>query len=154
MNSFNLQTQKNVHNLKTRLEWRLVFGDLLPPPVKQSIQYFHLFFPMQYIVFILQHTNEYLELKRGGTPISKALLLRFLGIRLCMAINRTYGETEEYWDVPSADAKTVLLGQDYGSKYGMPYHEFKKINSNFRLASFVDNAIDQVRRRRRSWLFV
>lgn len=135
-----------VYPYRTKLVWDLVPHQYANDHVvKDPYSYFKLFFPMQYLQEIVNNTNEQITLLRYGTLIDKCHILRYLGIRLAIALNPTYGDLKSYWsqDDPTVNRKTVLEIKDFGKKYGISWKEFDKINSCFRLAAFT-NSVNEV----------
>ena len=73
--------------------------------------YFYLMFPMDSIPSILDYTNTILLAKKKA-PLSKRELIKWLGIRLVMAVEPRRGPLPTYWKSES-DAGVVSTAANY-----------------------------------------
>ena len=89
--------------------------------------YFYLIFPMDSIPSILDYTNINLLAKKKA-PLSKGELIKWLRIRLAMAVEPRWGPLPTYWKSES-DAGVVSTAANYEGRFGMKLSRFIDINS-------------------------
>ena len=89
-------------------------------------------FPMDSIPSILDYTNINLLAKKKA-PLSKGELIKWLGIRLAMAVEPRRGPLPTYWKSES-DAGVVSTAANYEGHFGMKLSRSTYINSCLQLA--------------------
>ena len=115
----------NAYTGITELKW----GTTLEGAEKSTEYYFYLMFPMDSIPSILDYTNINLLAKKKA-PLSKRELIKWLGIRLAMAVEPRRGPLPE----SESDAGVVSTAANYEGCCGMKLSRFTDINSCLQLA--------------------
>ena len=93
----------------TELKW----GTTLEGAEKSVKYYFYLMFPMDSIPSILDYTNTILLAKKKA-PLSKRELIKWLGIRLVMAVEPRRGPLPTYWKSESDAGVVSTAANDEG----------------------------------------
>ena len=115
---------------RTTIHW----PQLALPGAKQPSQYFLLFFPISLMLTAQDQTNAALSSKvRAGNqgPVSAGELLRWLGIRLAMAVEPKRGDLKTYWLDKDTEG-SVFTASNYHSRFKMSRHRFEFITQKIR----------------------
>ena len=99
---------------------------------KRMEYYFYLMFPMDSIPSILEYTNINLLTKKKA-PLTKGEIIKWLGIRLAMAVEPRRGPLPTYWKSES-DVGVVSTAANYEGRFGMKLSRFTDISSCLQLA--------------------
>ena len=91
--------------------------------------YFYLMFPMDSIPSILEYTNINLLAKKKA-PLTKGEMIKWLGIRLAMAVEPRRGPLPTYWK-SERDVGVVSTAE---GRFGMKLSRFTNISSCLQLA--------------------
>ena len=115
---------------RTTIHW----PQLALPGAKQPSQYFLLFFSISHMLTAQDQTNAALSSKvRTGNqgPVSAGELLRWLGIRLAMAVEPKRGDLKTYWLDKDTEG-SVYTASNYNSRFKMSRHRFEFITQKIR----------------------
>ena len=115
---------------RTTIHW----PQLALPGVKQPSQYFLLFFPISLMLTAQDQTNTALSFTvRAGNqaPVSAEELLRWLGIRLAMAVEPKRGDLKTYWLDKDTEG-SVYTASNFHSRFKMSRHRFEFITQKIR----------------------
>ena len=118
----------NAYTGITELKW----GTTLEGVEKRMEYYFYLMFPMDSIPSILEYTNINLLTKKKA-PLTKGEIIKWLGIRLAMAVEPRRGLLPTYWKSES-DVGVVSTAANYEGRFGMKLSRFTDISSCLQLA--------------------
>ena len=118
----------NAYTGITELKW----GTTLEGVEKRMEYYFYLMFPMDSIPSILEYTNINLLTKKKA-PLTKGEIIKWLGIRLAMAVEPRRGPLPTYWKSES-DVGVVSTAANYEGRFGMKLSRFTDISSCLQLA--------------------
>eukprot|EP00731_Ephydatia_muelleri_P037631 Em0523g6a len=110
----------------------LIWGNTLEGVEKRMEYYFYLMFPMDSIPSILEYTNINLLTKKKA-PLTKGEIIKWLGIRLAMAVEPRRGPLPTYWKSES-DVGVVSTAANYEGRFGMKLSRFTDISSCLQLA--------------------
>ena len=87
-----------------------------------------LMFPGAALTEIIEQTNNNMSrFNEDSASIKKGEFLKFLGIRIAMAIDPIRGHRNNYWN-NTADLSSIILPRSYGSRFGMSKNRFNDIN--------------------------
>lgn len=112
--------------------------------IRDPYRYFALMFPMTIIPTILSSTAAELRKSGKNEHFDREELLKYLGIRLTMAIERRKGSIAECWSIEKELDRTVLEPGRYGDRFGMPRNRFVDITAALRLCPFDDDKLKEV----------
>ncbi|KAL5475280.1 hypothetical protein EMCRGX_G027361 [Ephydatia muelleri] len=118
----------NAYTGITQLKW----GTTLESVEKRMEYYFYFMFPMDSIPSILEYTNINLLTKKKA-PLTKGEIIKWLGIRLAMAVEPRRGPLPTYWKSES-DVGVVSTAANYEGRFGMKLSRFTDISSCLQLA--------------------
>ena len=107
------------------------------PVAKQPSRYFRLFFPTSLLLEAQDQTNAALssKVKTGNQgPVSAGELLRWLGIRLAMALEPKRGDVKAFW-LDKDPEDSVFTGSNYQSRFKISRHRFEFITQKIRFNS-------------------
>ena len=124
----NVDPAVNAYTGITELKW----GATLEGAEKSMEYYFYLMFPMDSIPSILEYTNINLLAKKKA-PSTKGEMIKWLGIRLAMAVEPRRGPLPTYWKSES-DVGVVSTAANYEGRFGMKLSRFTDIRSCLQLA--------------------
>lgn len=121
--------------LSTTLRWNTVGLTFTDAGVKDPIQYFRLFFPMNTVSRILAATNE------GVMEQDKIMdddFWRYIGIRLAFVLQPVpFGIKEGAFGTGKIEG-TLFEKGNYGSKYGMSRNRFFFIDEKLKFCQFTE----------------
>lgn len=95
-------------------------------------------FPFNRIDNYCDIINGRLTSKHFKHRINRGLFLRYLGIRLTMAVLPNHGGVDQAFSTTKRDEQSVFEPGFYTNKYGMSKNIFKMITSNFELCQYND----------------
>jgi len=138
------QRLTNQYTNSTRIKWP-EGAQLKEPADREPSDYFYLLFPDELLKFMLTFTNERMMRKGYRIPIEKAELLKWLGIRLGMALEPLKGGAPAYWK-ESVDDGVFSRGGDFLKRTGMTFNRFKIIADNLSFCKYHEGLTeDEVR---------
>jgi hypothetical protein len=82
---------------------------------------------------IVINTNDVVRRKKFGSATTAGEIVKYLGIRLHMALEPIRGGTEMYF-AASAIEDTVLQGKNFATIHGMSYQRFKNLSNNYQMS--------------------
>jgi len=133
----------NIYSEPTKFNWRVLLGELAFNREHSPIEFFELFFPIHYVNVILGATNSQIAINQSGIPIDRHQLYRYFGIRLLMAVQHCCDRVEDYFKSES-DGTDMDIRPNYTTRFGISFSEFRKINDNLRLASYISSDVTSV----------
>lgn len=115
----------------------------LTPGIRSEMDYFEMMFPVDEWDHIVTETNQMMLSLGRYQPTTKAEVLKYLGLRLCMALERKHLDIAAYWNT-EVDEGTVFQPENYGSRFGMSRNRFQLLSRCFRVDNFDERALDDV----------
>jgi len=76
--------------------------------------------------------------------VTKEDLMKYLGIRITMALEGGRGDIASYWNVEDKE-RSVKKARKYGERFKMSRQRFQAITSNLRLDEFDEESLKNVR---------
>jgi len=99
-----------------------------------------LLFPCDVLPDLIKFTNENLT-KNGGAISTKGELIRWLGIRLAMAVQSRRGDTADYWQ-KTQQPGYVSVPPNFGKLTNMSRHRFQLLTSCLAMTNDVERSDD------------
>ncbi len=110
--------------------------------VRSELEYFNLMFPTQMWPQIVEKTNHRICMLKSTSEVSWEDLLKYLGIRLVMAVEGRHRRISSYWSTEKEE-DSVFEPPRYGERFQMSRDRFQAISTAFRLDDFEkDNDFD------------
>jgi hypothetical protein len=126
------------------MSWHSGIPDVARENASEPNVCFYRAFPTHKIENYCELINDALTKKNIDYTVTKGIFLKYIGIRLTMALLRNIGGVDAAFSTEKSDEETIFEAGNFKEKYGMSKNKFKYISTAFQVCRYTDQQLREV----------